>query len=346
MAKARTILGLATLALLSAASGACDRAQPRAERTDAEQPDAQQEISGATSAATAAATSAATSAATNAAADTPAIAVTIDDLPWIGAVRPGASRADALRGMIDAFVARDVPAIGFVNCDRVTSDAELIRMWHEAGLELGNHTAAHLDLNDAPLDRWLTDVRTCHDFVRARTGASTIWFRYPYLHQGPTAERQTAALTLLDEIDSPIAHVTVDNSDWILAVAYGDAVRTGDDARAAAIAEAFITHIVSAVEHYRDVARQKVGRDVPHVLLLHANLLVAENIGTLLDRLRDDHGFRFVSVAAVHTDPVYDLPDGYTGADGLSWLYRVAPPTPEMKRWDDEEAQRLRQRWR
>jgi peptidoglycan/xylan/chitin deacetylase (PgdA/CDA1 family) len=277
---------------------------------------------------------------------TPAMAITIDDLPWIGASRPGEAREDALRRMIDALVQRGVPALGFPNCARAGTGAPTLRLWHDAGLEIGNHTAAHLDLNDAPLDAWLRDARSCHEFVQRLTGASRVWFRYPYLHQGPTAERQAAALALLDELDSPIAHVTIDNSDWILAVAYGQAVAARDTARAAAIAHAFVDHILRATTHYQEVARQKVGRDVPHVLLLHANLLVADNIGTLLDRLSGEHGFSFVSVADAQSDPVYTLGDGYTGPDGLSWLYRMEPATPELKAWDDAEARRLRQEWR
>jgi peptidoglycan/xylan/chitin deacetylase (PgdA/CDA1 family) len=276
----------------------------------------------------------------------PALAVTIDDLPWLGAVRPGETRTEALRTLIDALSERGVPAVGFANCDRAGAGAPLLRLWVDAGLELGNHTAAHLDLNDAPLRRWLSDVRSCHDVVRDINADGRVWFRYPYLHQGPTTERQTAALALLRELGSPIAHVTIDNSDWILAAAYGEAVRDGDSARAAAIGDAFVEHIVRATLHYQNVAREKAGRDVPHVLLLHANLLVAEHVGTLLDRLRTGHAFRFVSVEMAQRDSVYDRPDEYTGAGGLSWLYRMAPATPAMAAWDDAEAQRLRDQWR
>jgi peptidoglycan/xylan/chitin deacetylase (PgdA/CDA1 family) len=279
------------------------------------------------------------------AATIPAMAVTIDDLPWIGALRPGESRAEALQRMIDALVSRDVPAMAFPNCGRVGAGAPTLRQWLEAGLELGNHTAAHLDLNRAPLQQWLRDVRTCHDMLQGLTGADTLWFRYPFLHQGPDAPRQQAALDLLAELGSPIAHVTIDNSDWILAVAYGEAVRAGDEDRAAAVADAFIDHILRATGHYQQVAQRKVGRDVPHVLLLHANLLVADQMGRLLDEL-GARGFRFISVSEAHRDPVYALPDEYTGSDGLSWLYRMQPATPEDKAWDDAEAARLRGRWR
>jgi peptidoglycan/xylan/chitin deacetylase (PgdA/CDA1 family) len=276
----------------------------------------------------------------------PALAVTIDDLPWVGARAPGQSRADALRSLVDTLESRSVPALGFANCDRAGAGAQELNMWVDAGLELGNHTAAHLDLNDAPVEQWLSDVRSCHRMVSYISGSDTVWFRYPFLHQGRTAERQAAALATLDDLGSPIAHVTIDNSDWILAVAYGEAVARGDSARAAAIGEAFVDHIIRATQHYQQVAREKTGSDVPHVLLLHANLVVADYIGTLLDRLRAEHGFTFVSIAEAQQHPVYERADRYTGANGLSFLYRMEPATPEMVSWDDTEAAQIRAAWR
>lgn len=277
---------------------------------------------------------------------TPSMAVTIDDVPWVGAVRPGDTREAALRSLADTLVSHEVPAVGFANCGRLRPGAPLLRMWVDAGLDVGNHTAAHLDLNTASLEQWLRDVRSCHEIVRGVTGEERVWFRYPFLHQGPSAERQDAALALLEELESPIAHVTIDNSDWILAVAYGEAVRAGDSARAAAIGAAFVEHIIRATQHYQQVAQQKVGRDIPHVLLLHANLLVTDHIGALVNRLRTEHGFQFITVEAAHQDPVYSRTDGYTGEGGLSWLYRMEPASPQMSAWDDAEAQRLRQEWR
>jgi peptidoglycan/xylan/chitin deacetylase (PgdA/CDA1 family) len=275
----------------------------------------------------------------------PAMAVTIDDLPWIGAVRPGETRLHALARLADALVARDVPAMAFVNCERLGAGATSVRQWLDAGLQVGNHSAAHLDLNSAPLRQWLDDVQSCHVMVQQLTGDDTAWFRYPFLHQGATAERQQAALDLLEQLGSPIAHVTIDTSDWILAVAYGEAVAAGRGARADSIADAFVEHVLRATSHYQDVAHRKVGRDVPHVLLLHANLLVADHIGGLLDALTA-RGFRFVSVAEAHRDPIYSVPDDYTGRDGLSWLYRMAPTTPGGTAWDDAEAAALRRQWR
>lgn len=269
------------------------------------------------------------------------LAVTIDDLPWVGARPPGESRVEATRRLLAALQENGAPATGFVNCGRVQPGTPVLRLWLDAGMDLGNHTAEHLDLNRAPVDAWLADLRSCHAFARELTGEPIVYFRYPYLHRGPTSERYAAARAALDSLDSPIAAVTIDTSDWILAAAYADALRAGDDARAEAIGAALVEHVARQAAHYREVARRKVGRDVAHVLLLHANALEADYLSEVLERLRAD-GFRFVPLADALEDAVYDRPDDYIGPEGLSWLYRMEPATPEMAEWDDREAARLR----
>ncbi len=269
------------------------------------------------------------------------VAITIDDLPWVGALPPGETRADATGRLLAALGEHDAPATGFVNCGRVRPEAPVLRLWLAAGMELGNHTAEHLDLNRASLDAWIADARSCHAFVQELTGRPVVYFRYPYLHRGPTPERYTAARDALDAMGSPIAPVTIDTSDWILAAAYADALRAGDGVRAEAIGRALVEHVARQARHYREVAREKVGRDVAHVLLLHANALEADYIDEVLERLRAE-GFRFVPLEDALEDPVYDRADDYIGPEGLSWLYRMEPATPEMAAWDDEEAARLR----
>jgi peptidoglycan-N-acetylglucosamine deacetylase len=271
------------------------------------------------------------------------LAVTIDDIPWVGATHPGETQLDATRRLLAALAAHGVTAVGFVNCDRVTKDSPVLRAWLDAGQRVGNHTAAHLDLNRAEPGRWLRDARRCHAFVEDLDDG-IVWFRYPYLHQGQTAARRRAAAELLAELGSRNAHVSIDTSDWILAAAYGDALRRGDAALQREIGAAFIDHVLAAAAHYRAVARERAQRDIAHVLLLHANALVADHLDDLLGSLRAE-GFRFVPLEDALADPVYDRPDDYTGPDGLSWLYRFEPAAPELKAWDDAEAAALRERF-
>lgn len=269
------------------------------------------------------------------------VAVTIDDLPWVGALPPGESRVEATRRLLGALTGSDVVATGFVDCDRVQPGAPVLRLWLDAGMRLGNHGAGHLDLNEAPPEEWVAEARRCHAFVQELTGDSVVYFRYPYLHRGATPARYAAGRDAVADLGATVASVTIDTSDWILAAAYGDALRAGDAARAEAIGEALVEHVARQARHYRQVAREKVGRDIAHVLLLHANALEAEYIDDVIERLRAE-GFRFVPLAEALEDPVYDRPDDYIGPEGLSWLYRMEPATPEMRAWDDREAARLR----
>jgi peptidoglycan-N-acetylglucosamine deacetylase len=272
------------------------------------------------------------------------VALTVDDLPWVGALPPGETRADATRRILEALERHGAEATAFVNCGRVERGSPVLRLWIDAGMSLGNHTAQHLDLNRAPLENWLRDVRTCDRFLRELTGEPFLSFRYPYLHEGQTADRWQAARDLLAELGSPVAHVTMDTADWVLASAYGAAIRRGDRAKAAEIGDAFVEHVVDVVRHYERVALDRVGRPIRHVMLLHANALVADHLEPLLTRLHAE-GVELIPLAGALADPVYTLPNDYVGAGGYSWLYRFEPAAPELSSWDDARVAELRARF-
>jgi hypothetical protein len=100
---------------------------------------------------------------------------------------------------------------------------------------------------------------------------------------------------------------------------------------------------MAAVRHYRGIAQRKFARDVDHILLLHSNALVADHLASLLDSLTAE-GFRFVTIEEALRDSVYRVADGYIGAKGLSWLYRVEAGSAEDVAWDDTQAASLRLR--
>lgn len=269
------------------------------------------------------------------------LAVTLDDLPWVGALPPGVSRGEATGRLLSALSGAGAPATGFVDCGRVQPGAPVLRQWLKRGMRLGNHTANHVDLDRAGAERWIAAARSCDADLRKLTGDSAIYFRYPYLHRGKTPELYAAARRALDELGAIVAPVTIVTVDWILAAPYTNALAARDSARADSIGATLVDHVLRTTRHYQAVAREKVGRDVAHILLLHANALPADNVGRVLEHLRAE-GFRFVPLDSVLRDPIYRLPDAYIGPEGLSWLYRMKPATPEMSAWDDAEAARLR----
>ncbi len=266
--------------------------------------------------------------------------MTIDDLPWQRDDVP--DRLEATERILRALEDEGAPATGFVICSHIRPGEPILEKWLEAGMDLGNHTDAHLDLNKADLASWLDDVSRCNVTLEKITGKPVHWFRYPMLHQGPDAARRDAAAARVRELGLTVAHVSIDNVEWRLAAWYGEAAKQGNAARKAAIASAYREHIVAAARHYQEEARRRTGRDVAHVLLLHANALAADHLAEALADLKRA-GFRFVTLEEALADPVYRLPDRYLGPWGISFLERLDPPTKNSE-WIDEQDAMLAKR--
>ena len=271
------------------------------------------------------------------------IAITIDDVPWVGPAHPR-GKVSANEAMIHTLKAHGALATVFVNCDRVAPPEGILKAWFAAGMELGNHQAAHDDLNKTPPDTWLEGVRRCDRQLREITGAPITHFRYPYLFNGPTpAVRDEVLAELTGPLGYTIARVSVDNHEWKIANLYGLAVAAGDQARADALADFYVEHILAGVDNFQAVAQRKLGRDIDHVLLLHANGLNTDHLDRLLTALEAD-GARLIPLTEALKDPVYALPQAYEGKWGYSWLYRIAPLDDE-RAWDESSWKELEARF-
>ncbi|HEX5313377.1 MAG TPA: polysaccharide deacetylase family protein, partial [Gammaproteobacteria bacterium] len=85
------------------------------------------------------------------------IAITLDDLPFADQRLSMAEQRAGTEALLQALKLHRVPAIGFVNEDKLLVDGEvserigLLRNWLNAGMTLGNHGFGHLDLQTTPL---------------------------------------------------------------------------------------------------------------------------------------------------------------------------------------------------
>jgi len=273
------------------------------------------------------------------------LAITFDDLPWVGPLPAGDSAAIQPIDRIAAVLrVHQAPATGFVICGEVAGHEALLHDWVAWGNTLGNHSWSHHDLNGRSADAWSADVQRCDDYLKAYGAGYVPYVRFPLLHEGQTRSKRDSVHAALRAMHLGVAHVTVDNSGWLLAQADARAMAAHDAAGRHAVARAFVHHIVAAVRHADGVARRKTGRSVPQVLLLHANTLVAERLDALLLTL-SARGVEFISLQEALADPAYGRVDEYVGPKGLSWLYRMHPLSVADARWDDAQADSIRARF-
>ncbi len=274
------------------------------------------------------------------------VAVTFDDLPF--AAVPSDDDATLLAmtiKLLGDIHAQGVPAVGFVNEAKLyrqgTLDegrVRLLRLWLSAGIELGNHTYSHLSLNHVSLELFEADLLRGERITRPLMGSAGMrlrWFRYPYLHLGRTVEVRSAFREFLTARGYTIAPVTVNSAEWLFALAYARAQAAGDRDAARQIGEAYVPYMASVFEDTEVLAFDLLGRNIPLVLLLHANTLNADYFSALVSMLKR-RGYRFVTLDEALRDPVYRSPIDADGHDGESWLELLANqaglPSPKMAR--------------
>jgi peptidoglycan-N-acetylglucosamine deacetylase len=264
-----------------------------------------------------------------------AVAVTIDDLPAPG----GALVHNTIAGLrenteklLAACRKAGVPVVGFVNeaklavpgetaDDRAAREAAL-KLWTDNGFELGNHTFTHGSLNQKTLDAFKKDVIDGEPVTRRlmeAKGGTLRYFRHPYLHVGTTLDVRRASEAFLAERGYIIAPVTVDAKDYIYASKYATAMRNGDKEVAAKLAADYLRFSDEKFALAEQSATRLMGRDINHILLLHANAINADHFGALAGVIKK-RGYRFVTLEEALKDEAYKQPDTYVGTWGHTWL--------------------------
>ena len=257
------------------------------------------------------------------------MAVTVDDLPAL----PSHDVAEMRRitdGVLAALRGHQVTAVGFVNENKLEPPGEraerlaLLRSWLEAGHDLGNHTYSHPDLQRVPLEEYERDFLRGEPGIRellSARGRTPRWFRHPYTHTGPTREVRAAFEAFLAEHAYAVAPFSIENADYIFDLLRRKAAGRGDTATEDRLRAAYVDYTVSVTEQMEALSRETFGREVPQVLLVHANATNADALGETLGRLAG-RGYRFVTLGEALADDAWRTPDEYVGPRGPSWLFR------------------------
>src|SRR5262245_36454492 len=110
--------------------------------------------------------------------------------------------------------------------------------------------------------------------------------------------------------------------------------RTEDDSEMTKrVSEEYLKFAGRKFEFCEQVADDLFGHRIRHILLLHANELVADNLDGLAMMLKNK-GYRFITLEQALNDPVYQAPDKYKDTSDwlLHWSFskgkKFAPPMP------------------
>ena len=269
------------------------------------------------------------------------VAVTFDDLPALSFTHSFAYTDATTIELLDGLTRHALPATGFVNEDKLEGDDKTLRImllahWLDAGMDLGNHGYSHISLNKTPLDAYIADIARggveTGALLKAR-GQTLHWFRYPYLETGVTADTRQAFEAWLASQHYRSAPVTMENTDWMFAVPYDNAILRRDAGSAARVRGAYLAYTAKIVPWYRAAALQLLGRRPAFVFLLHATRLNADSIDALAAILKQND-LTPVTLDRAMEDPAYKIADTYVGPDGDEWLSRWSLTLKKDLPWD------------
>ncbi|GAB3538600.1 hypothetical protein GCM10027443_33840 [Pontibacter brevis] len=266
--------------------------------------------------------------------------ITFDDLP-MATPKISLEHAVEINKKILAQLKRyKVPAIGFVNESKINVTGEvderidILRLWVNQGLELGNHTYSHRDYANTPFEVYTEDINKGEVYTKSVLQEKNKEIRYlrpPYLNTGNTESDRNRLELFLKEKGYAIAPATIENSDFIFNLIYLKAKVESDSTLMRSTIADYLDFTAQRLQFYEDVALEVTGTlAVPQIFLCHVNALNADCLSQLLD-LFQTRGYTFVSLDEALKDTIYSSANTYAGDRGISWLLR----------WDDTSRENL-----
>lgn len=264
------------------------------------------------------------------------IAITFDDLPAHGPLPPGETRLEVASNIIAALHHANVPpTYGFVNGVRVEeqpADAAVLQAWRAAGYPLGNHAWSHMNLNQHTLEEFEADVTRNEPLLSQwmknekdgefKNNDAWHWFRFPFLAEGDTPEKNAGIRAFLAQRGYKSAAVTMSFADYLWNDPYARCKAKGDEKAITLLENSYLTAADDSIDYSRGLSHTLYGRDIPYVLLMHIGAFDAEMLPRLLDLYRS-RGVRFVTLEEAEGDEFYRRDTDLTQPPGASTLEGV-----------------------
>lgn len=217
------------------------------------------------------------------------IAITIDDLPFVGEFRNF-----HLNMIITTMQEQQVPATGFIIASEIRSNNwEVLHKFRDAGFGLGNHTFSHANLNKVETNEYINEIREA-DKILLPVLTEPKYFRYPYLAMS-SGQKKDQILCYLAKKQYQVAPITVDSKDFAFnqrLLSVPEISRRGYLNELKPFYLDFIWQQTLNAEEHNQLNHKA---DQAQILLIHANLLNAYVLPDIIN-LYKENGYTFVNL--------------------------------------------------
>ncbi|HAT6324245.1 TPA: polysaccharide deacetylase family protein [Legionella pneumophila subsp. pneumophila] len=226
------------------------------------------------------------------------IAITIDDLPFVGSgtSTPGNLKRTQERFMaiVNTLVDNQVPATGFAIGGAIAKNEwELLEIFRNQGFSIGNHTYKHRSLNSMTAENYIADIEKA-DTVLSPVMTEPKYFRYPYLAEG-SGEKKQKVHEWLAAHQYTIAPVTIDSKDYEFNAQFYRIPYRQRPQRLAQFKKRYLAFIWQQTLRAEKKVKKVEGQPVKHILLIHANLINSLCLADIIEMYRSN-GYKFITL--------------------------------------------------
>lgn len=262
------------------------------------------------------------------------VCFSLDDLPVVNyGITDSTYQKELFHKIMRSLKSNTVRAIGFANARKLYLNGKvipwqvnLLKSWVANGLDIGNHTFSHPDYNSVPFRTFTADVIKGEPILKKilnEQNQPLKYFRHPFLHVGNSKAKADSLTDFLTKRNYVVAPVTIDNEDYLFALAYKRAKDRKDEALAGRIGQDYIAYMEKKLKYYEMLSNQLFGRNIHHILLMHSSLINADYLDALIGMYKANN-YTFVSMADALNDPAYQTEITVFGNWGISWMDRWA----------------------
>lgn len=217
------------------------------------------------------------------------IAITIDDLPFVGEYRNF-----HLNMMMNSMVEQEVPATGFIIASEVRKDNwEMLRKFRDAGFGLGNHTFSHANLNKLETSEYIHEIKEA-DSILSPVLTRPKYFRYPYLAMS-SGEKKEDILCYLAKKHYQVAPITIDSKDFVFNQRLLSVPELNRRSYLEELKPFYIDFISGQTNKAEEYTQYHHNPDQAQILLIHANLLNAYVLPDIINMYKEK-GYDFITL--------------------------------------------------